>query len=244
MTRIDDFAPIESYGVIGDGESAALVADDGAIDWWATPALDSAPVFAALLDPEADGRFALEPSVPYTVQRRYLHGTNVLETTFSTADGSVRVIDSVNQSADGPLPWIELARDIQPVSGQVPMRWKITAGSRFGTGRPWARLSEVPLLHAGDLLVALVSEHTGVLQLGLGSFSGEFVATEGTGSLLALIAAADGPVVVPAAHEIRRRRDATVEAGHPGLDARLRPPDRTGHSPVLPAARRTGGRAV
>ena len=37
------------------------------------------------------------------------------------------------------------------------MRWEIAAGLRFGTGRPWARLTEVPLLHAGDLLIALIS---------------------------------------------------------------------------------------
>src|SRR6185437_12384170 len=47
--RSDGFAPIESYGIIGDGKSVALIARDGAIDWWTAPAMDSAPVFAALL---------------------------------------------------------------------------------------------------------------------------------------------------------------------------------------------------
>jgi len=165
------FAPIESYGVIGDGESAALVAGDGSIDWWAAPAMDSAPVFAALLDPQAGGRFLLEPTVRYTASRRYLPGTNVLGTTFRTADGTVRVTDSVNQAMTGPLPWSELVRDIQPVSGSVPMRWELSAGTRFGQGRPWARLGEVPLLHAGDLLVALLAERTGDPRPGPGSFS-------------------------------------------------------------------------
>jgi hypothetical protein len=53
--RADGFAAIESYGVTGDGESVALVARDGAIDWWAAPAMDSLPVFAAALDPEDGG---------------------------------------------------------------------------------------------------------------------------------------------------------------------------------------------
>jgi hypothetical protein len=45
----------------------------------------------------------------------------VLETTFSTGDGTVRVIDSLNQSANGLLPWAELARDVRAEDGEVPM---------------------------------------------------------------------------------------------------------------------------
>jgi hypothetical protein len=31
--RTDGFAAIESYGIIGDSESVALIGRDGAIDW-------------------------------------------------------------------------------------------------------------------------------------------------------------------------------------------------------------------
>jgi GH15 family glucan-1,4-alpha-glucosidase len=210
--RAEGFAPIESYGVIGDGESAALVARDGAIDWWAAPAMDSAPLFAAVLDPSDGGCFTLEPTVPYEVERRYLPGTNVLETTFRTRDGAVRVIDSLNQSANGLLPWAELARDIRPEGGRVPMRWRVAAGTLFHQVRPWARLRDVPILHAGDLMVAIVADGAGQPQVGLGQFCGEFVAQAGRDALLALVAADHAPLVVPSAADVRGRRQATEEA--------------------------------
>jgi GH15 family glucan-1,4-alpha-glucosidase len=210
--RTGGFVPIESYGVIGDGESVALVARDGAIDWWAAPAIDSPPVFAAVLDPGDGGCVTLEPAVPYQVERRYLPGTNVLETTFSTRGGAVRVLDSLNQGANGPLPWTELARDIRPEHGEVPMRWRVAAGTRFHRARPWARIRDVPILHAGDLMVVLVTEGIGEPEAGLGEFSGEFVARAGRDALLTLIAADHAPLVVPSAADIRERREASEEA--------------------------------
>ena len=212
LARTDGFAPIESYGVIGDGQSAALVGRDGTIDWWAVPAIDSPPLFAALLDPKDGGRFTLEPTVPYEVKRRYLPGTNVLETTFSTDTGTVRVIDSLNQSANGLLPWAELARDIRAEDGEVPMRWRVAPGTLFHRVRPWARLREVPLLHAGDLMMAIVAERTGKATLELGAFSGEFVAKAGKDALLTLIVADHAPIVVPSVAEVRQRREATEVA--------------------------------
>jgi len=212
LARTDGFAPIESYGVIGDGESVALVGRDGAIDWWAVPAIDSPPLFAGLLDPRDGGCFTLEPAVPYEVKRRYLPGTNVLETTFSTDDGTVRVIDSLNQSANGLLPWAELARDIRAEDGEVPMRWRIAPGTLFHRVRPRARLREVPLLHAGDLMMAIVAERTGKAALELGAFSGEFVAKAGQDALLTLIVADHAPLVVPSVAEVRQRREATEVA--------------------------------
>ena len=209
--RSDGYLPIGSYAALGDGRTVALVGADGSIDWLPVPVLDSPPAFAAILDPEDGGSFQLEPAEPYTVRRSYVPGSAVLVTTFTTGRGSVSVTDSLNRQGGQPLPWTELARVVRADGGPVPMRWQVAPGRRFGAAAPWLTTRDgVPLIELGDQLLAVVAGGAGKPRIGRHQVGGEFVATPGKTSLLALVAADREPLLVPAAGQIRRRASATA----------------------------------
>jgi GH15 family glucan-1,4-alpha-glucosidase len=87
------FPPIAELGFLSDCETAALVAPSGSIEWLCVPRIDSPSVFGALLDRDA-GSFRLGPAdVQVPASRRYLPGTNVLETSWGTTTGWIIVRD-------------------------------------------------------------------------------------------------------------------------------------------------------
>jgi GH15 family glucan-1,4-alpha-glucosidase len=95
LRDVNGYVPIADYAFLSDCRSAALVASDGSVDWLCWPRFDSGAVFAAVLDAERGGRFRVGPAEPgeYALSRRYLPGTNVLETTWSGPLGELQLID-------------------------------------------------------------------------------------------------------------------------------------------------------
>ena len=81
--------PIASYGVIGDCRTAALLAPNGAIDWLCLPHFDSPASLLRLLDHDRGGYFQVRPAEACESLMRYLPGTNILETDFTTASGAL-----------------------------------------------------------------------------------------------------------------------------------------------------------
>ncbi|HZH52869.1 MAG TPA: glycoside hydrolase family 15 protein [Microvirga sp.] len=112
---------IGDYAIIGDCRTAALVSRTGSIDWLCLPHFSAPSLFAALLDRERGGTFALHPSQEFEASRRYLPGTPILETTFRTGSGTARVIDLM-PVGDGPsdlAPMREILRIVEGVEGEV-----------------------------------------------------------------------------------------------------------------------------
>jgi hypothetical protein len=88
--------PIADYALLSDCRSAALVSRSGSIDWLCFPRFDSPSVFGRILDDSA-GHRSIRPADgrPYATTRRYVDDSLVLETTFSTANGSVTLMDGL-----------------------------------------------------------------------------------------------------------------------------------------------------
>ncbi len=214
-SRIDGWAPIQNYGALSNGRTIALVATDGQIDWWPLPTMDAPPVFTALLDPIRGGYLELRPEDPFEVTRRYVGDSQVLETTFHTERGSVKVTDALTLGISGRLPWGEIVRRIQGLDGEVAMRWAVRPGTRFDTARPWTEQHDgAILLHCGDQHLALLAFDIGEPNVLPHLVRGRFTTSPGSVSTFGLTAADNEPVYVPTRAEIEARLDRTIDSWH------------------------------
>ena len=88
------YKPIESYGVIGDLHTVALVGMDGSIDFMSFPRFDSPTIFGALLDPEKGGHFKISPVMTGTRSKQfYMPDSVVLLTRFFARQGVAELSD-------------------------------------------------------------------------------------------------------------------------------------------------------
>jgi GH15 family glucan-1,4-alpha-glucosidase len=137
--------PIADYGLLADCNTAALVACDGSIDWLCMPRYDSASVFGRILDPGA-GHWSIRPAGAFASERRYLPGTLVVETTFTTETGTVKLTDALafaegqrghDLGYDAPH---ELLRSVEGVSGEVELVFELAPRTEYGLVRPLFRM--------------------------------------------------------------------------------------------------------
>ena len=205
------YVPIGDYAAIGDGRTVALVARDGSVDWLCLPDLDSPSVFAAVLDADRGGRFSLQPEARAEVRRRYLPDTNVLETTFTTAEGVVQVTDAMALPGSDLGPTRELIRRVDSVAGRVPMRWCVTPAFGYGARPPRIeRRAGFPVAIGGRDGLAVCSWGAGDARIDDHAISGRFGAHDSSSALIALCAAYQEPLVFPARAHVERRLDATA----------------------------------
>jgi GH15 family glucan-1,4-alpha-glucosidase len=156
-------APIESYAVIGDCETAALVCLDGSIDWLCWPDFSSDACFARLLGTEENGRWLLAPTIEVEkTTRKYRDHTLILETTYETAEFAVVLIDFMPIRGTNS----DIVRIVKGLRGSAPMKMEMSLRFNYGSTVPW-----VTRRHGGIRAIAgpdLVVLHTKAPLVGKG----------------------------------------------------------------------------
>ena len=168
-------AHIEDYALIGNCETAALIARDGSIDWSCWPRFDSAACFAALLGTPENGCWKIAPvNSSARSRRRYRDGTLILETIFETAEAEAALVDFMPPRDSAP----KLVRLVVGRRGRMDFRTELVIRFDYGTSVPWvSRLPEGGISAvAGPEMLTL---HTPV------ELQGEDLRTVGTFSVVA-----------------------------------------------------------
>jgi GH15 family glucan-1,4-alpha-glucosidase len=141
MTKSDTqrYLAIADYAYLSDCHSAALVSRSGSIDWCCMPRVDAASCFGRILDAEKGGFFKISPADPSsTSSRRYLGDSLVVETTFSSGGGEVRLLDCfVMREGGKDRPHRQLLRIIEGVRGRMELAVAVSPRLDYGAIRPW-----------------------------------------------------------------------------------------------------------
>ena len=208
--RTDGYLPLEHYAAIGDGRSVALVGADGSIDWWCAPDMDSQPIFNRIHDPEG-GRFSILPTSAFRIERRYRKHSNVLETTFITNTGTARITESLNSGISGRLPWCELARRIEGISGEV--EFEIVLRPTCG-GNAVNRVEHpnATIRYIGDLTTTFChSEEVDLIEDADRYALASYTTHEGSKTCIAFLVADGAPLALPRLDQIDHRIDFSDE---------------------------------
>jgi GH15 family glucan-1,4-alpha-glucosidase len=127
------YPAIERHGLIGDLQTAALVCDDGTIDWFCSPRFDSPSLFAALLDADRGGFWRMSAQGDCVTKQLYLPGTPILITRFLSPDGVAEVVDFMPVTGDRATDHHMIVRMVRGVRGQLTFEMDIQP--RFNYGR-------------------------------------------------------------------------------------------------------------
>ncbi|MDQ2911211.1 MAG: glycoside hydrolase family 15 protein [Actinomycetota bacterium] len=154
------YPAISDYALLSDCHSAALVSKDGSIDWCSFHRFEARPVFCRLLDWGLGGFFRIAPRDDYEVTRRYLPGTNVLETRFETEGGVILLTDLFQVQLGEGHAHHRLVRLVRCERGEVAVKAKFEPRFDYGltTPRLEALGTDLAVVYGGADALVLQSE--------------------------------------------------------------------------------------
>jgi GH15 family glucan-1,4-alpha-glucosidase len=163
------YPPLADYGFIADCHGSALVSKSGSIDWCCLPRYDSSSCFGRLLDWHNGGYCQIRPAGPYTVTRRYLPETLVLETVFTQESASARLLDCITMRPGGAYArHRQIVRVIEGIDGEMTFNIHVAPVFDYCKLKPWIRQikdyfiamgGSSGLLISGDLPLQMKNHH-------------------------------------------------------------------------------------
>ena len=154
---MNDYPLIADHGLIGDLQTAALVATDGTLDWFCSPRFDSPSIFASLLDRSRGGHFSTRPLDPaFATRQLYLPDTAILVTRFLTEAGVGELVDFMPITGASASEQHRLVRMLRCVRGEIS--FAVEVAPRFDYGRRPHHLSlseDGAVFDAGETRLAL-----------------------------------------------------------------------------------------
>ena len=215
------YPPIGDYGYIGDCHSAALISKSGSIDWCCMPRIDSSSCFGRLLDWEKGGYCQISVKEDFTISRKYLPRTLILETTFHGDHGEARLLDCFTMRQGGEHhPHKQILRIVEGVQGRVEFHLNVVPRFDYGAVKPWIQrygeeyFSAIGgsngLLFCGDFPIHTTHRH---------DLSGSCVVEEGERRRFSFLFRRpeeldEGLVEVPDKEELDRSMEETVAWWH------------------------------
>ncbi|HET6572638.1 MAG TPA: glycoside hydrolase family 15 protein [Fimbriiglobus sp.] len=203
---------IQDYAMIGDGRSAALVSRDGSLDWLCWPRFDSPSLFGGLLDPRIGGAWRIAPTELARSERRYLDDTNVLQTRFHTAAGTVALTDfmpaaSEEEKRQALWPEQELIRQVECERGEAEVQVRFDPRPDYGRAKINLR-DAGPLglrMEMGSHLIALHGP-VKLTPAAEGGAAARVRLKAGESMAFALTYTAEGPAVLPPVGDLVRQK--------------------------------------
>lgn len=212
----ESYPPISSYGLIGDGRTAALVSRWGSIDWLCLPRFDADPVFSRLLDARLGGFWAVTPLDILSIERTYRPHTNVLDTFFTTRTGQLQLTDffpalTEQQKRHFPLPQTLLIRRLLCQTGRVTVSITVRLRPRFGRQTPEIRWFAQNWVQFGWSHCAAVLYSSIPLEQRGAMLHATFTLEHGQSADFALAFAEEAPIEFPIPSLFDRLEECTVQ---------------------------------
>ena len=182
--------PIEAHGIIGDMQTAALIADDGCVDFLCWPNVDSPTIFASLLDSPKAGAFEIAPDIPSPRhQQIYLPDSNILQTRWlgETAIAEVTDFMPVDNHQGSP----RLIRQVNAVRGEIRFTMRCAVRHDYGRADTRAEADGADVCFHAEGQPTLRLAATCSLTIEDGAALAEFVLAEGESVQLLLSDASD-----------------------------------------------------